>query len=98
MKNVLLTALTFIGLSAFAPRAEAGGFFRSSERYDRHDRCDRSSSYSRSRETYYAPTYYRSYRPQTYSTYRRPTYVRDTCQTSRRSHYSAPRFSISFGF
>ncbi len=98
MKNVFLTALTLIGLSAFAPRAEAGGFFRVS------DQCDRADYYrSRSSYSYYEPRYersYRTYRPDySCSSYRRPTYVvRDDCSYSRRGYYSAPRFSISFGF
>ena len=95
MKNVLLTALALLGLSAFAPRAEAGGFFRVS---DRHDHCDRPTySRSRSYSSYYAPTYSRTYRPEYYS-YPRPTYVRESCHSSYRGYRSTPRFSISFGF
>jgi hypothetical protein len=101
MKNVFLTVLTLIGLSAFAAKAEAGGFYRVS------DRCDRSGYYRppvsyRYCEPRYERSYrtYRTYQPHYYySSYRRPTYVtRDSCSSSRRAYYSAPRFSISFGF
>jgi hypothetical protein len=95
MKNALLTALTLLGLSAFAPRAEAGGWFRVSDRYDR---CERPVYYrSRDCDRYSAPTYYRTYRPSYYSSYR-PTYVRDSCYSSRPRCSSSPRFSIHIGF
>jgi hypothetical protein len=98
MKNALLTALTFLGLLAFAPRAEAGGWFRVSDRCDRYER----PVYYRSRDCdrYSTPTYYRTYRtyrPSGYS-YSRPTYVRDSRYSCYRGYSSSPRFSIHIGF
>jgi len=63
MKNALLLALTFIGLSATAPRAEAGGLlsflFGRGDRCDRRDRSDRWDRRDRwdrhDRPIYYAP-------------------------------------------
>lgn len=97
MKNALLTALTLIGLSAAAPRAEAGGWFRGSDRYDR---CERPVYYqSRDCHRDYRPTYYyRTYRPTYYRSYYRPTYVRGGCYSSPRGFYSTPHFSIRIGF
>jgi hypothetical protein len=96
MKNALLTALTLIGLSAFTPRAEAGGWFRASDRYDR---CERPVYVpSRSCDRYSAPTYSRTYRPTYHYSYRPSAYSRDYCDSSRRGYSSTPRFSIRFGF
>lgn len=96
MKNALLTALTLISLSAAVPRAEAGGWFRGSDRYDH---CERPVYYrSRDCDRYSTPTYYRPYRPAYYYPHHRPTYVRDACGSYRRGYYSSPRFSIRFGF
>ena len=96
MKNALLTALTLAGLFAFAPRAEAGGWFRVADGYDR---CGRPVYVpSRNCDRYPAPTYYQSYRPTYHYSYHPPTYVRETCYSSRRGYGSSPRFSIHFGF
>ena len=99
MKNALLTSLALIGLTAFAPRAEAGNYIRVRDGYDRCGRpvyawIRQPSGYcSSSHRTYYQPQ-----RSDYSHGYHRPTYLHNSCYSSFRGYYSAPRFSLHFGF
>lgn len=105
MKNVLLLTLSIIGLAAFAPQAQADSCYRGTVRYsDRYDRWERPTYHrhrSSSRYYYGAPTYRRYDSPRRYyysRDYRRPYYVGDSCRSSNRGYYSAPRLSFFVRF
>ena len=94
MKTILIAALALLGLTAFAPQAEAGGY---RDRYRRsYDDCDRPryrSSYRDDCRYYERPVTYYRYAPS--RSYYHSSY--DYC-APRRYYSSRPRVSFSFGF
>lgn len=112
MKNFVLVLLTFLGLAAIAPKAEAGQYkkiwnghgytyVKKSDYYGRDYRPRyRTRTYYRPARSHYYSQPARYYRDYDYGYYRPARTYRsyDDCERPVRYYSSRPRIAFTFGF